>query len=72
MKKRDGLQYAVSFDTREVPGRIACVTVALDKTFIGMDDKIRVDLRDHPLYAHLQEYVLDNPVPRLKPKGGKT
>ncbi len=71
MKKKQGLQYMVSANTADVPGRIECVTVALDKTLIGMDDRVRVDLADHPLYHHLQAYVLANPRP-APPKKGKS
>lgn len=65
MKKRQGLHYIVSADTSEVPGRLSCVSVALDKVILGLDDRMRVDLADHPLYHHLQAYVLANhrPVP---------
>lgn len=61
MKTKHGLHYAVDLDTRSVPGRIECVTVALDKVLIGPNDTIRVDLRDHPLYPKLAEYVRLNP-----------
>lgn len=61
MKTRKGLVYGVSFDTKDMPGKVVAVTVALSKTVIGPDDNVRVDLRDHPLYRHLERYVLDNP-----------
>jgi len=61
MKQRNGLNYCVSFDTKEIPGKIACVRVSLDKIFIGMNDSVRIDLVDHPLYGHLERYVKDNP-----------
>jgi hypothetical protein len=60
MKTKDGLDYCISFDTNEMPGKIVCVRVQLDTTIIGMDDKIRLDLVNHPLYRHLEEYVLNN------------
>lgn len=69
MKKRKGLAYIVSADTREVPGRLSCVSVELDRILLSSHEHMRVDLADHPLYPHLQEYVLDNPRPRLPVKG---
>lgn len=71
MKTKQGLAYMVAAETATVPNRVVCVTVALDKIIIGMDDRIRVDLADHPLYHHLQAYVLANPRP-APPKKGKS
>lgn len=67
MKKRNGLSYGIAFDTKEMPGKVVAVTVALTKEVIGTDDSVRVDLSAHPLYRHLVEYVLSNPPSR--PKG---
>lgn len=66
MKRKQGLPYIVNASTGEVPGRISCVSVELDRILLGQDDRMRVDLADHPLYPHLQEYVLNNPRPRLQ------
>jgi hypothetical protein len=61
VKTRDGLEYAISFDTKEMPGKVVTVTIALSKSIIGPNDKVRVDLADHPLYHHIVRYVKDNP-----------
>lgn len=61
MKTFNGVQFAISFDTKEMPGKIVVVTVALDKSIMGSNDSMRVDLVDHPLYKHLARYVKDNP-----------
>jgi hypothetical protein len=55
------LEYGISFDTKEMPGRIVAVAVKLSKIFMGPKDSVRVDLVDHPLYPKLEEYVLANP-----------
>jgi hypothetical protein len=62
MKTKDGLSYCISFETREMPGKIVAVRVQLDTIIMGLDDKVRVDLADHPLYPKLVEYVLNNPL----------
>jgi hypothetical protein len=69
MRKFKGLAYGISFDTQEMPGKVVAVSVALDKLIMRQTDSVRVDLCDHPLYPHLQRYVLANPVP--DPKDGK-
>lgn len=60
MKTSKGLTYCVSFDTKEMPGKVVAIAVALDKQIIGPNDSVRVDLVDHPLYHHLETYVLNN------------
>lgn len=60
MKKFNGLPYCISFDTKEMPGKIVAVSVSLDTIILGPNDSTRVDLVDHPLYSHLEKYVLDN------------
>ncbi len=67
MKTNKGLPYGISFETKTIPGKVEVVTVALDKVFIGMEDSVRVDLCEHPLYHHLVKYVQNNP----RPKKGK-
>lgn len=55
-------EYHIDFDTEEMPGMIVAVRVALSNEIIRDDvKKMRVDLRDHPLYAKLERYVLNNP-----------
>lgn len=61
MRFKQGFPYAISFDTKEMPGKIVAVRVQLDTTVIGPDDTVRVDLAAHPLYEKLEQYVLNNP-----------
>jgi len=62
MRQKNGLDYCIAFDTKDVPGKIRCVRVQLDTVIIGPDDAVRVDLADHPLYPRLVSYVLANPM----------
>lgn len=61
MKTKQGDPYCVAFDTKEMPGKIVAVSVALDTIIMGPDDKARLDLCTHPLYPKLYAYVLSNP-----------
>lgn len=61
MKTKKGLDYGVSFDKLDMPGKIRAVRVQLDTVIMGPDSRIRVDLCDHPLYPKLEQYVLANP-----------
>lgn len=61
MKRKNGSEYAIDFNTREGPNQIEAVTVALNKRFMHKDETVRVDLCDHPLYPKLVKYVLNNP-----------
>jgi len=53
--------YCVSFDTKDMPGKIKSVRVELSTYVLGPNDSVRVDLKDHPLYPQLEAYVLANP-----------
>lgn len=64
MKTTKGLNYGISFDTKEMPGKVVAVVVSLDKMIMGPDDSVSVSLCDHPLYHHLVKYVLSNPARR--------
>lgn len=61
MKTNKGLRYCLSFDTKEIPGKIVAIQVTLDKFIFGPNESVRVDLVDHPLYHHLETYVRNNP-----------
>ncbi len=61
MRKFRGVAYGIAFDTKEMPGKVVAVSVALDKIIMGPTDTVRVDLCDHPLYKRLETYVLANP-----------
>jgi len=68
VKTNHGLPYCISFDTKEMPGKIVGIRVQLDKHIFGMDGKVRVDLCDHPLYPQLERYVLGNPSGKARPR----
>lgn len=55
-------KYHIDFDTKEYPGRIKSLTVELGMGILrNMDERVRVDLCDHPDYPKLERYVLANP-----------
>ena len=56
-----GLPYCVAFNTTDMPGKVVAVQVTLNTHIMGPQDKVRVDLVDHPLYAKLHAYCLANP-----------
>lgn len=58
MKKK----YHISFNTKELPGRIKAVSVTLDNEIIkDMGKRMSIDLCNHPLYPALVRYVKANP-----------
>lgn len=55
-------KYYIKFDTRINPGKIEAVTVSINlETISNMDDPMRIDLADHPLYKDLVRYIKENP-----------
>ena len=60
-------KYAIAFDTKEFEGRVVMIEVTLNKRLMTRTEKAALDLCDHPLYHHLQEYCRNNP-PGGKPK----
>lgn len=53
--------YHIEFDTREMAPNIVGVKVTLERDVIrDLDAKFNVDLKDDPLWAALQRYVLGN------------
>jgi hypothetical protein len=60
-------EFYVSINTKKdaVVGVIRGVKITIEEDIIGLDEEVRIDLADHPLYPHLQQYVLAN----LKKKG---
>ena len=63
MKHEPGTQYMIAATTKEVAttGHIRATVVTLGHEVLAMDESIRVDLADHPLYKELQQYVKANP-----------
>ena len=59
--KKADLPYCISFDTKDTPNLIKAVRVKLSIHWMrDMDEPVRVDLVDHPLYPALEQYVLAN------------
>lgn len=57
MKKK----YYISFDAKELPGKIKAVTVTLDNEIVSdMKMEMSIDLVNHPLYPNLVAYVKAN------------
>jgi hypothetical protein len=54
-------EFHISFDTKEMPGKIVATKVTIEKVIIAdMNASMRIDLADHPLYPQLQQYVDNN------------
>ena len=53
--------FFVSIDTKSGGGYIKGVKVTIEEDVIDLDESVRIDLADHPLYAQLQRYVRSNP-----------
>ena len=54
-------EYFIDFNTTQQPGKIQAVRVRIGLATIEKpDQKMRVDLADHPLYPELKEYVESN------------
>lgn len=53
--------FYISFDTKEMPGKIVALKVSIQKEIItDMNKGMRVDLVDHPLYPQLVRYIEAN------------
>jgi hypothetical protein len=53
--------YSIEFATTTT-GILQSVNVTLEVGTLADDEIANIDLRDHPLYPSLQQYVLRNPV----------
>ena len=54
-------EYFISFDTKINPGKIEAVRVRIDVVTIeDMEQKMDIDLCNHPLYSDLKRYVEAN------------
>lgn len=62
----DGNRFCIAFDTKEMPGKIVAVTVALDTWIMSDSDVANVALADHPLYPKLVQYVMANPAKEIE------
>lgn len=55
-------KYHISFDTKDMPGRIVATTIEIGTDIVrDMNAELRIDLCDHPLYPKLERYVRENP-----------
>lgn len=63
MKHDFDTKYTIAVTTKEMAttGHMRITYVTLGHDVIAVDETIRVDLADHPLYKQLQEYVKSNP-----------
>jgi hypothetical protein len=52
-------EYYINFTTQE--GKLEGIRVRVDMQPISMNQKVRIDLCNHPLYKELESYVKDNP-----------
>ena len=56
------MKYYISFDTKEMPGKIIAVTVEIAHELVrDKDKKMNIALCDSPLYPQLVRYVMANP-----------
>lgn len=53
--------FFVEFDSKNSAGYIKGVKVTIEADILHIDESVRIDLADHPLYPALQRYVVNNP-----------
>ncbi|WP_421793978.1 hypothetical protein [Hydrocarboniphaga effusa] len=53
-------EYFIAFNTTPA-GYLKGVKVTIEEEVVELDESVRVDLADHPLYRHLQSYIRSNP-----------
>jgi hypothetical protein len=54
--------YYIAFDTQINPGKVEAIRVRIDVVTIDdMEQKLPVNLADHPLYSDIARYVRLNP-----------
>lgn len=53
--------FHIAFDTKNSAGYIKAVKVTIEEDVIDLDETVRIDLADHPLFRSLQNYVKSNP-----------
>jgi hypothetical protein len=59
--------YCIAFDTMDMPGKIVATQITLETVVFGNPkDVFRIDLKNHPLYYQLVDYVKSNPIKRRK------
>jgi hypothetical protein len=60
--------FAISFDTAAMKktGIIKCVKVTLSEDTMDAEDRVHINLVDHPLYPQLEQYVKSNLARRRK------
>lgn len=64
-----GKKYHISFDTKDMPGRIKAVTVELGIDIMREQSVADISLAAHPLYPQLEQYVLANPSGKVYKNG---
>lgn len=55
--------YVVAASTKDVAkvGLIRITKITIETDFMEMEERMRIDLAEDPLYKDLQAYVLNNP-----------
>lgn len=53
--------FCIQFSTKDSAGYIKAVKVTIEHEIVDLDETVRIDLADHPLYGALQQYVKANP-----------
>ena len=62
LEKQRTQKYYIHFNTTEMRPYLLATTVELGHELVrDMDMPMRIDLRDHPLYERLEDYVHANP-----------
>lgn len=52
--------FHVAFDTKSQAGYLKSVKITIENDIIDLDETVRIDLVDHPLYKDLYRYCLAN------------
>jgi len=56
-------EYGIAFHTDEMKesGYLTYTKITIETDVLGMDERVDISLRDHPLYRDLEKYVHANP-----------
>lgn len=60
-KSKIGNVFHVAFDSAGKSGYMLGVKITIEQELVEPDATYRIDLRDHPLYKKLEQYVKANP-----------
>ena len=54
-------EFHIAFERSAKSGYVTTVKVTIEQGTMDVDESVRIDLADHPLYLQLQQYVRSNP-----------